>query len=55
MDLPAIGPGTVAGAAAAGLAGVVVEAGGVMILNLRATVAAADSAGLFLWAREAGG
>ena len=55
MDLPAIGPGTVAGAAAAGLAGVVVEAGGVMVLNMRATVAAADAAGLFLWAREAGG
>jgi DUF1009 family protein len=53
MDLPAIGPGTVEGAAAAGLGGVVVEAGGVMILNLAATVAAADAAGLFLWAREA--
>ena len=55
MDLPAIGPGTVDGAAAAGLAGVAVEAGGVMILDLAATVAAADAAGLFLWAREAGG
>ena len=52
MDLPAIGPGTVEGAARAGLAGVAVEAGGVMILNLAATVAAADAAGLFLWARE---
>ena len=37
MDLPAIGPGTVEGAARAGLAGVAVEAGGVMILNLAAT------------------
>jgi DUF1009 family protein len=55
MDLPAIGPGTIEGAAAAGLAGVVVEADGVMILNLGATVAAADAAGLFLWAREAAG
>lgn len=54
MDLPAIGPATVEGAARAGLAGVVVEAGGVMILDHAATVAAADASGLFLWAREAG-
>ena len=52
LDLPAVGPGTLRGAAAAGLAGVVVEAGGVMILDHAATVAAADAAGLFLWARE---
>ncbi len=53
MDLPAIGPGTIEGAARAGLAGVVIEAGGVMILNPGAAVAAADAAGLFIWAREA--
>lgn len=53
MDLPAIGPGTLERAAAAGLAGVAVEAGGVMILNRAAAVAAADAAGLFLWVREA--
>ncbi len=52
MDLPAIGPATIERAARAGLAGVVVEAGGVMILDHAATVAAADAAGLFLWARE---
>lgn len=52
LDLPAIGPDTLRSAAAAGLAGVVVEAGGVMILDHAATVAAADEAGLFLWARE---
>jgi UDP-2,3-diacylglucosamine hydrolase len=52
VDLPAIGPGTLAGAAAAGLAGVAVEADGVMILDHAATIAAADAAGLFLWARE---
>ena len=40
------------GSARAGLAGVAVEAGGVMVLDLAATVAAADAAGLFLWARE---
>ena len=53
LDLPAIGPSTVRGAAAAGLAGVAVQAGGVMILDYGETVAAADAAGLFLWAREA--
>jgi len=51
LDLPAIGPSTVECAAAAGLAGIAVEAGGVMVLGFAATVAAADAAGLFLWAR----
>ncbi len=55
MDLPAIGPETLRGSAAAGLAGVVVQAGGVLVLGRDATVAAADAAGLFLWGREAGG
>lgn len=55
MDLPAIGPDTVAAAARAGLAGIAVEAGGVLILDREATVAAADDAGLFIWARPAGG
>ncbi|GMG83663.1 UDP-2,3-diacylglucosamine diphosphatase LpxI [Paralimibaculum aggregatum] len=49
LDLPAIGPRTVRGAAAAGLAGVAIEAGGVQILDRAATVAAADRAGIFLW------
>jgi DUF1009 family protein len=52
MDLPAIGPATVRGAAAGGLAGVAIEAGGVMVLEFRETVAAADAAGIFLWGRE---
>lgn len=51
VDLPAIGPGTVRAAAEAGLGGVVVEAGGVVVLDPDATVAAADEAGLFLWVR----
>lgn len=51
IDLPALGPGTVAGAAAAGLAGIAFQAGGVMVIDRPATVAAADAAGLFLWAR----
>jgi DUF1009 family protein len=50
-DLPAIGPGTAEGAARAGLAGIVVQAGGVMVLDLPATLAACDRAGLFLWVR----
>jgi DUF1009 family protein len=43
----------VRGAAAAGLEGIVIEAGGVMVLDRAATVAAADAAGLFLWVRRA--
>lgn len=52
VDLPAIGPETVRGAAAAGLAGIAWEAGGAMLLTPAATRAAAEAAGLFLWARE---
>ncbi len=53
FDLPAIGPDTMEGAARAGLAGVAVEAGGVMALSLGEAVAAADRRGLFIWGREA--
>jgi DUF1009 family protein len=53
VDLPAIGPATVEGAVRAGLAGIAVLAGGVLVLDRTATVAAADAAGLFLWGREA--
>lgn len=52
IDLPAIGPQTVAAAAAAGLSGLAWEAGGVVLLDRAATLAAAAQAGLFLWARE---
>lgn len=52
VDLPALGPATVVGAAAAGLAGLAFEAGGVMLLDRDKAVAAADAAGLFLWARD---
>lgn len=54
VDLPAIGPDTVAGAQAAGLSGIVIAAQGVMVLDRARTVAVADDAGLFLWVREAG-
>lgn len=52
IDLPAIGPETVRGAKAAGLDGIVIEAGGVMVLDRDATIAGADALGLFLWLRE---
>lgn len=51
IDLPVIGPDTVAGAVVAGLSGIVIAAGGVMVLDRAAVVAAADAAGLFLWVR----
>jgi len=47
-DLPTIGPGTLRGAAAAGLRGVAFEAGGTILAERAAAIAAADSAGLFL-------
>ncbi|MBN8901274.1 MAG: UDP-2,3-diacylglucosamine diphosphatase LpxI, partial [Rhodospirillales bacterium] len=47
-DLPTIGPTTIAGAAAAGLRGVAFEAGGTILADREATVAAADAAGLFV-------
>lgn len=52
IDLPALGVETVRRAAAAGLGGIVWEAGGVICLDLPAMVAEAGAAGLFLWARE---
>ncbi|MDJ0630334.1 MAG: UDP-2,3-diacylglucosamine diphosphatase LpxI [Rhodobacter sp.] len=54
IDMPAIGPATIAAAAAAGLAGIVIEAGRVLLLDRDATCGAADEAGLFLIAEAAG-
>lgn len=48
FDLPAIGPATVRNTALAGLAGIAVAAGGTIIADAAATIAAADDAGLFL-------
>lgn len=48
LDLPAIGVETIRRAAAAGLAGVAVAAGAVLLLDREAIVAEADRAGLFL-------
>jgi hypothetical protein len=47
-DLPTIGVKTVEGAAAAGLRGIAVEAGGTLVVDLPAVVATADRAGLFI-------
>ncbi len=54
-DLPVIGLQTVRGAAAAGFAGIVIEADGVMVLDLADVIAAIDQAGLFFWVRPKGG
>ncbi|MDB5374089.1 MAG: hypothetical protein JWP04_2731, partial [Belnapia sp.] len=48
VDLPTIGPVTIENAVAAGLAGIAIEAGGTIVVDRPATVAAADAAGLFL-------
>lgn len=53
VDMPAIGPDTVMAVAGAGLAGLVVQAGSVLILKRAETIAAADAAGLVLWSRMA--
>lgn len=47
-DLPTIGVATVDGALAAGLKGIAIEAGGALVIDLAAVVAAADAAGLFI-------
>ena len=51
IDLPALGVQTVRNAAAAGLGGIVWQAGGVICLDFPAMVAEAQAQGLFLWAR----
>ncbi|SLN31350.1 hypothetical protein ROJ8625_01415 [Roseivivax jejudonensis] len=50
-DLPTIGPGTADGAIRAGLRGIVVEAGGVIVLDRTEVVGRLDAAGLWLWVR----
>jgi hypothetical protein len=47
-DLPTIGPRTVAGAAAAGLRGIAVEAGSTILVDRADLVLAADRSGLFV-------
>ena len=49
IDLPAIGPKTLEGAAAAGLAGIAVEAKGALVVRRDEMIAAADRLQLFLY------
>nr|WP_153442419.1 LpxI family protein [Sinorhizobium terangae] len=53
-DLPSIGPSTVAGAEAAGLAGIAVEAGRALVLERSQLVERADKSGLFILGVERG-
>ncbi|HEX6980044.1 MAG TPA: UDP-2,3-diacylglucosamine diphosphatase LpxI [Alphaproteobacteria bacterium] len=48
VDLPTIGPDTVAGAVSAGLCGIALEAGRTLIIDRPAVARAADEAGLFV-------
>jgi len=50
-DLPVIGPATARAVVDAGLDGIVITAGGVMILDLDAVLATLDDAGKVLWIR----
>ncbi len=54
-DLPVIGPGTAERAIAAGLAGIVIEAGGVMVLDAPRVTQILNDHGAFLWVRPKGG
>jgi DUF1009 family protein len=51
-DLPTIGPGTMSGAVAAGLAGIFIEKGGVIVLQQEQVVEECNRLGLFLYVRE---
>jgi hypothetical protein len=48
FDLPTVGPRTVEGAAAAGLAGIAIAAGDTIIAEPQAVIEAADAAGIFV-------
>jgi len=51
-DLPVIGPTSIPAVVAAGLNGIAIQSGGVMVMDADATIKAADKAGIFLWVRE---
>ncbi|WP_438987669.1 LpxI family protein [Marivivens donghaensis] len=53
-DLPVIGPKTALGVAEAGMDGIVIEAGGVMVMDLPQVIATLDAHGMFLWVRVRG-
>ncbi len=52
IDLPALGPATVAAVAKAGLRGIAFDAGGVLLIDRAEMVDRAAELGVFLWARE---
>ncbi|MEM6887814.1 MAG: UDP-2,3-diacylglucosamine diphosphatase LpxI [Pseudomonadota bacterium] len=52
-DMPTVGADTVASLIAAGLSGLVIRAGGTLLLDRDEMIRQADAAGLVLWAREA--
>ena len=52
VDMPAIGPKTIAEAARAGLSGIAVGAGSTLVLDQDKTIALADRLGLFITAVE---
>jgi DUF1009 family protein len=49
VDMPLIGPETALQAADAGLAGIVIPQGGVLVLDLPQVVASLDAHGVYLW------
>lgn len=51
VDLPTIGPETAKGAVRAGLSGIVIAAGGVMVLDRARVIDILNDAGLYLWVR----
>lgn len=51
FDLPTVGPGTIKAMKRAKLAGLVIEAGRVLVVDRDRTVADADAAGMFIWVR----
>lgn len=51
VDMPTVGPDTIEAAQRAGLAGVVVDAGDVLVLHPERCAALADQHGLVFWAR----
>ncbi|MGB3244018.1 MAG: UDP-2,3-diacylglucosamine diphosphatase LpxI [Sulfitobacter sp.] len=54
VDLPTIGPETIDAAGGAGLAGVVIDAGDVLVIDKARCVELANQLGLVLWARTGG-
>ncbi len=55
VDLPTLGARTMEAAAAAGLAGVVAEAGAALVVDREAVAEAADRLGLFVWGEPPAG